>query len=131
MTSRRAPTRETPILQAIREALGREPDITLWRNSTGVLADASGRHVRFGLCVGSSDLIGILAPLGMLVAIEVKRPKGGRASAEQAQFIDLVKRRGGHGGFARSVEDARRIVDEARAIARVRLGAEVVEPLWR
>jgi hypothetical protein len=44
--------------QRIRLACGRSP-VRLWRNNTGVLVDQQGRLVRFGLCRGSSDLIGL------------------------------------------------------------------------
>lgn len=103
---------ERSIQTAIRLALGREPDLTLWRNETGV-AEHRGRHVRYGLCVGSADLIGILAPSGRFVALELKTAHG-RVSPEQTRFLDLVRKRGGFAAVVRSVEDARAALDRAR-----------------
>ena len=87
----------------------------VWRNNTGVLKNEAGIPIRFGLCKGSSDLIGItpvtITPdmvgntVGVFTAIEVKT-KTGRASAEQMQFIDAVNAAGGIAGLARSPADA-------------------------
>lgn len=48
---------EQRIQNEIRLALGTGPS-RLWRNNTGALKDARGQLVRYGLCPGSSDLIG-------------------------------------------------------------------------
>jgi len=87
----------------------------LWRNNTGAIKDETGRLVRFGLCKGSSDIIGItpvtITPdmigkrVGIFTAIEVKTPKG-KATDEQINFIQRVRDLGGFAGVARSVEDA-------------------------
>ena len=79
----------------------------VWRNNTGVLPDRRGIPVRFGLCVGSSDLIGI-APDGVFVAIEAKNSTGQPTTA-QLRFIDAVRSHGGRAGIARSAEDAVKI----------------------
>jgi hypothetical protein len=57
MASSSSPS-EHEIQQRIRLACGRGP-VRLWRNNTGALVDQQGRCVRFGLCKGSSDLIGL------------------------------------------------------------------------
>ena len=57
---------------------------------------------------GVSDLIGWTH--GRFVAIEVKAPRG-RLTDEQAAFIELVRRSGGLAGVARSVADARGILE--------------------
>lgn len=62
-----------------------------------------GYPIRAGLCEGSSDLIG-LTNMGRFLAVEVKAPKG-RPSGGQESFIDMVKRFGGVGVIAKSVED--------------------------
>jgi len=49
------------------------------------------------------------------LAIEVKRPNG-RRNPDQVRFIDLVIGYGGIGGFAESVEDAIRIIDNAKEL---------------
>lgn len=110
---------ETQLLAEIRLALGRDPRVVLWRNNVGTARhEGTDRPVRYGLCVGSSDLIGIVAvptatdPLGRFLALEVKLPSG-RVSAEQWQFLELVNRRGGYACIVRSVEDALAAVDAA------------------
>lgn len=110
---------EQQIQQQIRIECGRGP-VRLWRNNTGRLMDRYGRPVTFGLCPGSSDLIGLrqvtIGPehvgqtLAVFAAIEVKAP-GGRASPEQLAFIAAVQGLGGMAGIARSVPEALAILD--------------------
>jgi hypothetical protein len=104
--------------QAIRLQLSRG-DTRLWRNNSGTLYDRNGRPVQFGLCKGSSDLIGLrtvtIGPehvgqrLAVFAAVEVKSATG-RATPEQLAFIDVVQQMGGFAGVARSVDDAARIL---------------------
>lgn len=77
---------------------------TVWRQNTGVLKDANGRPIKFGLCKGSSDIIGI-CPDGRFLAVEVKT-RTGRASPAQLAFIEVVRLRGGRAGVARSGPEA-------------------------
>lgn len=102
---------ESEIQAQIRLALGREPDLVLWRNNTGV-AHEDGRRIRYGLTVGGADLIGILT--GRFIALEVKRPKKGRESEEQQMFMQLVRAKGGFAAFVRSVDEARAAIQRAR-----------------
>ena len=105
--------------QQIRLALSRGP-VRLWRNNTGTLLDRQGRPVKFGLCKGSSDLIGLrsvtIGPehvgqtLAVFVAVEVKSAKG-RTTAEQGAFIEHVQAMGGLAGVARTVGEAAAILD--------------------
>lgn len=112
---------ETPILQRIRLAVSARPEARIFRNNTGKLQDPrTGAWVPFGLCVGSSDLIGwrslTVTPsmvgrrLAVFAAIEVKTATG-RASPAQLDFIAAVQRAGGLAGIARSPEDAERIIN--------------------
>ncbi len=135
----------------IRLVCGRGPTV-LWRNETGVsehgwrectkqaisqlrrgnlsaaiktLTNPKLSRVRYGLCKGSADLIGLteltIGPehvgktLAVFVAVEVKRAKGGRASAEQLQFLDLVRRRHGIAIVARSPEEVNAAITTATA----------------
>lgn len=66
----------------------------------------------FGLVTGAADLIGLVAPTGRFLALEVKS-KTGRASKEQIQFLSLVNRMGGVGRLVRSVEEAMAAVEQA------------------
>jgi len=75
-----------------------------WRNNTGVLPNRQGRPIRFGLCVGSSDIIGI-APGGTFFAVECKSAMGQPTDAQIA-FIARVRDFEGRAGIARSAADA-------------------------
>jgi len=116
---------ESELQHAVRLALGRHPDARLYRNEVGQARHedpASGRIrvVRYGLCPGSSDLIGwrrvLITPehvgshIAQFVAIELKTDTG-RLTTEQRQFLELVQRWGGAAGVARSVADALRIIE--------------------
>lgn len=104
---------ETELQQQIRLELGRERDLVLWRNHVGV-GEHGGRVRRFGLSIGSSDLIGILAPSGRFVALEVKSARG-RVTPEQDLFLTLIQDRGGFAAVVRSVDEARAALERARA----------------
>ena len=115
---------EGVVLAEIRLDLGREPDLVLFRNAIAYgefLDERTGerRAVRAGLPTGSSDLIGILTIptniglVGRFFALEVKRP-GRKPDPHQEQFLELVRKRGGFGGWADSVEAARACLTRAR-----------------
>jgi len=97
---------EANILNEIMIALS-QSGCLIWRNNTGVLKDSNGRPIKFGLCKGSADLIGV-AKDGRFLAVECKTSTG-RVRPEQLTFIAAVKRAGGRAGIARSVEDALKI----------------------
>jgi len=85
-----------------------------------------GRLVTYGLCKGSSDLIGLsqvlIGPehlgqtLALFTALEVKTSRG-RLSAEQEKFLRLVQQLGGRGGVVRSVEEARLLLGGSSGIS--------------
>ena len=100
------------LVSAIRLELGQEPDLTLWPVQPGGVADSTGRPMRCGP-LGMSDLIGILAPLGRWVCLEVKTGRG-KLRPDQVLWLDLIRRRGGFGAEVRSVEDARAALARAR-----------------
>jgi hypothetical protein len=115
---------EHEIQQRIRLACGRGP-VRLWRNNTGALVDQQGRFVRFGLCKGSSDLIGLRAleitpelvgqRLAQFIALEVKTAQG-VLSPEQRAFLRLVQQLGGVAAVCRSVEEAEQLLDTPRQV---------------
>lgn len=102
---------------------------TVWRNNVarawvgdkytrlanGDLVIKNPRPLNAGLCVGSSDLIGIYpkvvtqemvgSTVGIFIGPEIKTPKG-RPTKEQSNFQDHVNSRGGISGIARSPADA-------------------------
>jgi hypothetical protein len=123
-------TTEKDLQNKILLAVGRG-DTRLFRNQVGTgwygCIDVRGRGdvlirgarpLRAGLCPGSSDLIGwrtvTVTPemvgrrIAVFAAVEVKSARG-RISAEQQQFLEVVRSAGGIAGVARSVEEARRL----------------------
>jgi len=86
----------------------------LFRNNVGVLRDSRGNYVSYGLCSGSSDLIGwkpkVILPemvgktVAVFTAIEVKSPHG-ILSKEQEAFLNAVREAGGIGFEVRSIND--------------------------
>ena len=109
---------EQELQQRIRLELGRGP-VRLWRNNVGALRDQRGRLVSYGLCTGSSDLIGLrrlrVTPehldqeLAVFCALEIKSQRG-RPTAEQQRFLALVQAMGGLAGVIRSAEEARSLL---------------------
>jgi len=101
------------LIHATRLELGREPDFTLWLNSK-IEATEHGVRAKPGLGKGSSDLLGILAPWGRLVALEGKTGRG-VPSQRQRQFLELIRKRGGFAAVFHSVDEAREALNRARA----------------
>lgn len=101
--------KESDIQRLVMLALS-EAGCVIWRNNVGVLKNAAGIPIKFGLCVGSSDLIGI-APSGKFLAVEIKTPTG-RATTDQIRFIEAVRRHGGIAGIARSPAEALALLAE-------------------
>jgi hypothetical protein len=109
---------EAEIQSAIRIALGRLPDLRLFRNNVGV-ADVRGQKIRFGLLKGSSDLIGFIRlnidgkAFARFVSLEIKTETG-RTTPEQDLWIALVRKFGGFACVVRSVDEALAAVERAR-----------------
>lgn len=104
---------ETATLRAIHLALGARSDVRLWRAQVGVFVPISQacahcrtHAMRIGL-PGMADLLGIQAPAGRLVSLEVKSATG-KPTEEQVAWAAMVKRFGGVAAIVRSVEDAER-----------------------
>lgn len=104
---------ESDIQRDIRIALGQLPDLRIFRNNVGQAKQGTS-VVRYGLAIGSSDLIGVLSPSGRFVALEVKTATGRTAEAQHA-FLAMVRVMGGFGAIVRSVPDALAAIDRARA----------------
>lgn len=88
-------TPESAVLRAVMDYLAIR-GVVCWRNNTGMqTAEYNGkkRVIRYGLGVGSSDVIGI-APGGLLLACEVKAGKNTPTDAQHA-FLNRVAARGG------------------------------------
>ena len=101
--------KETDIQNRIRVALC-EAGCIVHRCNTGTFYTKDGRAVKIGE-VGHSDLYGH-RPDGKAFYLEVKTPIG-QATREQFDFAEAMYRSGAIVGFARTVEDAVRVVMEA------------------
>lgn len=97
-------------------ALGSRPGIRIFRNNVGVAKFPNGSVVRYGLAVGSADLIGwrtvtitqdmVGQQVAQFLSVECKAPKGKATEAQDAWFF-AVKKAGGIALVARSVEDVK------------------------
>ena len=89
----------TEVIQALRTH-----DAVAWvrRQNTGA-AKVGGRFIKFGWA-GCTDLLGMMKD-GRLLAVECKRPNGGKISVEQAHFISMVNEFGGCAFVATSATD--------------------------
>lgn len=88
----------------------------LFRNNTGMLRDRHGRPVRFGLAVGSSDLIGwtMIRHCAVFTAIEVKQP-GKRPTPAQRAFLKAVEDAGGIAACVTSMAEVVKAIGKRRA----------------
>ena len=94
----------------------------IFKNNVGMYKDQRGNVIRYGLCKGSSDLIGwtpititpdmVGSKIAVFTAVEVKKNKFGkyRATKEQKHFISAVKANGGMAGVADCNADLERIL---------------------
>jgi len=106
------PTPESILKHDIRLALGAERDLVLWNNPRG-FAIMENRRVKFGLCPGASDLLGILAPAGRWFCLEIKVKKN-KPTDDQKMFLALIRAKGGFACAVWSVAEARSALDRAR-----------------
>lgn len=129
-------TEETNLVRSIMLVLGKIPGVRIFRNNVGTayigrskqftkaqtvnvqagdVLIQSGRIFKGGLCVGSSDLIGLKSvtvtpemigqKVAIFMAVEAKT-KTGRASAEQIAFVNMVNNLGGVGMIVKSEDEA-------------------------
>jgi hypothetical protein len=111
---------ETTLLRRIMVAVSKR-GARVFRNNVGVALHPRGFRVVYGLCPGSSDLIGwysrTIQPedvgqlVAVFVALEVKSPRG-RVTQVQQTFLDAVHNAGGIARVVRSVEDAEEAISE-------------------
>ncbi len=97
---------EAQIQFEILAAWGAHPRLRMWRQNTGA-AKINGSWVKFGV-KGCPDILGLMAPTGRLLGIEVKAAKG-HQSEDQERFERILTTFGGLYVLARSVAD----VDQA------------------
>jgi hypothetical protein len=108
---------EAAIMREIMLALGRRPDVRIWRRNVGLAVPVGRREpVRFGL-PGQADLSGIVGPEGWVLEVEVKAPRG-RLSDAQRGWGAMIESLGGIWIVARSAEEAVGALDAALAARR-------------
>lgn len=108
--------RETPIMNAIHDAMSLDGRVHMWRNNVGMATyekspKAKPYSVRYGI-VGGADLIGILRSNGRWFCLEVKTPEG-ELSNEQKAWHRVIKSARGFVFCVRSVEEALQALEEA------------------
>ncbi len=99
---------ETGLMRQIRKALNDTHRVRVVRNSVGF---DEIRGLRYGLGIGSADLVGILRS-GRVFVIEVKTPRG-RTRPEQRTWAAAIRRWGGFAAFARSIDEALAALERA------------------
>lgn len=86
----------------------------VFRNNVGVAFQPNGQVIKYGLCTGSSDLIGwapctitqdmVGKQVALFLAIETKTKKG-RPTKDQKNFLKQVDEAGGVAILARTEND--------------------------
>lgn len=109
--------REQDIQNQILHFLNLQHDIFAWRNQSQGTYDpkigAYRKKVGFDI-KGVSDILGIFAPNGTLIAIEVKRPGVSKPSKEQEVFLEKIKKMGGVSCCTNNLEDVISLVTNMR-----------------
>lgn len=109
----------TALVRSILAAIGAEPDVLVSMNESGraryMGRDGSEWFVPYGYptAEGGPDLLILLAPRGRLVGLEVKTGSGVTTSAQRAAH-EAMRRFGALVYVVRSVDDARRALEDAR-----------------
>lgn len=97
---------ETNIQDRIRLALSKK-GCKVFRCNVGNFYTKYGQEIHIGV-KGHSDVYGVRQD-GKAFFVEVKTPIG-KASPEQLKFIEAMKKSNALAGFARSIDDALKIV---------------------
>ncbi len=105
---------EAEIQSAVLEAWGAHPRLRLVRVNTGVgwyakgqparKSDAGAYPVKFNPA-GTPDIVGIIAPSGRVLTMEIKTPRG-KQSEEQQRAQRIITAFGGVYAVIRSLADA-------------------------
>jgi hypothetical protein len=113
---------EREVIADVRKAISQAGAVA-FRNNVGAYKDKDGRHIQYGLCKGSSDLIGwrsvevtqdmVGSRIAVFMAIECKAESGGRVQPEQANFLRVLAEAGGICGVATSADGAKKIIHKA------------------
>src|SRR5215510_2882847 len=97
--------REKDVQKVILDWVNTLPDVKVWRRNVGAFGGeykGKKRFIRFGQR-GQADLEGI-APGGIHIEIETKRPKNSERTFEQRVWIDDLVRHGAIAFFASNLD---------------------------
>lgn len=116
--------KETNVMRTCMMKVSEDKNKRVFRNNVGVAVAYDFKNkkvvepvrvIEYGLCKGSSDLIGwksveitqemIGKRVAIFTAIETKRPNMSKTSEEQNNFIAAVQNAGGIGLIAKSAKD--------------------------
>ena len=122
---------EPEIEKSILSYLNMLPNVFAWKCKTMGTYDRKINKYRTlsGFSIrGVSDILGVISPLGIIIAIEVKTPKGldrhykalqknsftkeTQHAMEQHEFILQINKSGGCAGFATSIDDVQNIIGD-------------------
>jgi hypothetical protein len=98
----------TELVNAILLEFGARPGLRLWKVNVGAARTSTGALVRYNM-PGMSDIMGILAPSGRMVSIEVKTGAATRRK-NQRKWGAMIEKHGGLDIIARSLDDVRRVL---------------------
>lgn len=94
-------------------------DVRIWRNNVGAYQYAPGKYLRYGLCNGSADFIGLYSMIvrpehvGKRVAIffaPESKARGKDADSHQETWLQEIIDAGGIAGVARNGDEADRLI---------------------
>lgn len=107
--------REESSNDALKEWRRTRGDVRIWRNNVGAYEYAPRKWVRYGLCNGSSDFIGLYSMVvtpemvGRKVAVffaPESKARGKDAEDHQEKWMKEIREAGGIAGVARNGEEA-------------------------
>lgn len=107
------PVKETAIVKSILDylTLKYKGKAFFWRNNSGAMKTEGGGFIKFG-ATGSPDILGILAPSGRLIGLEVKNAKG-KVSEHQEAWLKEAAELGAVVGVVRSIDEACALIEGA------------------
>lgn len=90
---------ETTFMRNLLLALGRRPELRVWRQNNGVIPirDGNGKTERYfdtGIPNGAADISGIVIPYGWRIEVETKMQKG-KVSQTQLNWAKMITEAGG------------------------------------
>lgn len=93
------------------------PDGMFWRNNAGMIPTMTGGMVRLAPA-GTADIVGIVGPLGIFVALEAKVPsRRNNVSKLQKDWLKKIKDLGGYSGVFCTIDECLEHVLKAKEMS--------------